>query len=108
MGREDVVRVLRRCRLALVAGGAMLDLQVIPPEPLVEVDGSAVCSLEDGGLLDDAAIATAAVDDRTALRHSRVVPAAAIARHLGDATCIGRTFAGASGSAIGVTHPSGE
>lgn len=63
MEREDVVRVLHRCRVALVPGAVMLDLQVIPPEPVVEVYGAAICSLEDGGLLDDAATATGVVDE---------------------------------------------
>jgi SAM-dependent methyltransferase len=66
MEREDVVHVLRRFRQALVPGGAILDLQVIPPEPAVEVDGEVVCRLEGGTLLEDAAAAAAAVDEEIA------------------------------------------
>lgn len=75
MEREDVVRVLRRSRVGLGPGGVILDLQVVPPEPVVEVDAVVVCTLEDGGLLDDAAAATAIVDglvDRGMLREEAV------------------------------------
>ncbi len=60
--REDVVHVLRRFRQALVPGGAILDLQVIPPEPAIEVDGEVICRMEGRTLLEDAAAAAAAVD----------------------------------------------
>lgn len=66
MEREDVVHALRRFRRALVPGGVILDLQVTPPAPVVEVDGDVVCRLEAGRLLEDAAAAAAAVDDEIA------------------------------------------
>lgn len=67
MEREDVVHVLRRFRQALRRDGAILDLQVIPPEPRLEqAGGRIVCHLESGTLLDDAAAAAAAIDDEIA------------------------------------------
>ena len=57
------MHVLHRFREVLARGGAMLDLQVIPPDPVVEVDGAHVCSIEGGALLDDAVAAAAVVDD---------------------------------------------
>jgi hypothetical protein len=67
MEREDVVHVLRRFREALVTGGVMLDLQVVPPDPVVEVDGAVVCSI-DGSVLLDAAVAATIVVDETIAR----------------------------------------
>jgi hypothetical protein len=66
MKREDVVHVLHRFRRALVPGGAILDLQVIPPDPVVEVDGEVVCRIEGGTLLEDAAAAAAVIDEEIA------------------------------------------
>ena len=66
MEREDVVHVLRRFRETLVPGGVMLDLQVIPPDPVVEVDGAGVCSIDGSVLLDAAAAATIVVDEMIA------------------------------------------
>jgi SAM-dependent methyltransferase len=66
MQREDVVRALRRFREALAPGGTILDLQVVAPEPTVEVNGEVVCRLEGGALLDDAATAAAVIDDEIA------------------------------------------
>jgi hypothetical protein len=63
MKREDVVHVLHRFRRALVPGGAILDLQVIAPHPIVEADGEIVCRLEGGTLLEDAAVAAAVIDE---------------------------------------------
>jgi hypothetical protein len=62
MEREDVVCVLRRFLPLLVPGGVVLDLQVVPPLPVVEVDGVVVCEIEGQGLLDAAADATAEID----------------------------------------------
>lgn len=56
------MHVLRRFREALVPGGIVLDLQVVPPDPVVEVDGEAVCAIDGRCLLDAAAAAAAAVD----------------------------------------------
>lgn len=63
MEREDVVRVLRRSRAGLVLGGVVLDLQVVPPEPVVEVAGTVVCSVEGDVLLHGAVEATDVVDE---------------------------------------------
>jgi len=60
------VHVLRRFREALAPAGVMLDLQVIPPDPVVEVDGAGVCSIDGSVLLDAAAAATIVVDEMIA------------------------------------------
>ena len=62
MEREDVVNVLSRFREALTPSGLILDLQVVPPQPVVEVDGADVCEVEGDSLLDAAGAATAIVD----------------------------------------------
>ena len=62
MEPEDVVHVLRRCREALGPDGVMLDLQVIRPNPRVEVDGRLVCEPDGEPLFAYADAARAAVD----------------------------------------------
>jgi hypothetical protein len=62
MEPEDVVHVLRRFRDALVSGGLMLDLQVILPQPIVEVDGTDVCEIDGSALFATADPAAAEVD----------------------------------------------
>ncbi|SRR6266516_1780913 len=62
MEPEDVVHVLRRFREAVVPDGLMVDLQVIRPDPVVEVDGVAVCEIDGGPLFATADPAAAAVD----------------------------------------------
>lgn len=62
MEKEDVVHVLRRFREALVPGGIVLDLQVIRPDPRVEVDGAAVCEIDGSPLLELADAAAGEVD----------------------------------------------
>jgi hypothetical protein len=62
MEPEDVVHVLRRFREALVPQGLMLDLQVIPPDPVVEVGGRVVCQIDGSALLSAADSAAAEVD----------------------------------------------
>jgi len=62
MEPEDVVHVLRRFRDALVPGGAMLDLQVIRPHPVVEVDGADVCEIDGSPLFATADPAAAEID----------------------------------------------
>jgi hypothetical protein len=59
---EDVVHVLRRLREALAPEGIVLDLQVIRPQPLVEVDGRIVCEIDGSSLFVGADAARAAVD----------------------------------------------
>jgi SAM-dependent methyltransferase len=66
MERDDVVHALRRFRRALAPNGAILDLQVVPPEPDIEADGGTVCRLEGGTLLVAAATAAAAIDEEIA------------------------------------------
>jgi hypothetical protein len=51
---------------AAAPGGIVLDLQVIRPNPVVEVDGRAVCELDGEPLFEWADAATAAVDARAA------------------------------------------
>jgi hypothetical protein len=62
MEPEDVGHVLRRFREAVVPGGLMLDLQVIRPDPVVEIDGQAVCEIDGSPLFVTADAAAAAVD----------------------------------------------
>jgi len=62
MAPEDVVHVLRRFREALVPEGLILDLQVIRPDPVVEVDGTVFCEIDGSPLFATADSAVAAVD----------------------------------------------
>jgi hypothetical protein len=62
MEPEDVGHVLRRFQAALVPRGLMLDLQVIRPHPVVEIDGKAVCEIDGSPLFATADPAAAAVD----------------------------------------------
>jgi SAM-dependent methyltransferase len=66
MQRNDVVHALHRFRQALAPGGAFLDLQVVAPAPVVEVEGEVVCLLEGGTLPRDAAAAAAVIDEEIA------------------------------------------
>jgi hypothetical protein len=59
---EDVVHVLRNMVSAAKPGGLVLDLQVIRPDPRVEVDGRFVCEIDGSSLFRMADAATAAVD----------------------------------------------
>jgi hypothetical protein len=52
---------------ALAPGGLVLDLQVIRPNPQVEVDGRVVCEIDGEPLFRWADAATAAVDARVAV-----------------------------------------
>jgi hypothetical protein len=75
MQPEDAVRVLRRFRAALIHNGVMLDLQVIHPNPVVEVTGAVVCEIDGSPLFVTADAAAAAVDamvDAGALREEAV------------------------------------
>ena len=62
MEPEDVVHVLRRLRETLVPEGIVLDLQVIRPHPLVEVDDTVLCEIDGSSLFVGADAARAAVD----------------------------------------------
>jgi hypothetical protein len=56
------VYVLRNMVKAVRPGGAVLDLQVIRPDPVVEVDGRIVCEVDGEPLFRRADAAAAAVD----------------------------------------------
>jgi hypothetical protein len=56
------VHVLRNMVEAVKPGGLVLDLQVIRPNPTVEVDGQAVCEIDGEPLFRSADAATDAVD----------------------------------------------
>lgn len=68
MEPEDVVHVLRRFRQALGPQGLMLDLQVVRPNPVVEIDGRVVCEIDGSPLFETADAATAEVDAMLAAR----------------------------------------
>jgi hypothetical protein len=59
---EDVGHVLRNMINAVKPGGLVLDLQVIRPDPRVEVDGRVVCKIDGEPLFRLADAAAAAVD----------------------------------------------
>jgi hypothetical protein len=59
---EDVVHVLRNMVTAVKPGGLVLDLQVIRPDPRVEVDGRFVCEIDGQPLFRLADAAAEAVD----------------------------------------------
>ena len=56
------MHVLRRLREALVPEGIVLDLQVIRPHPLVEVNDTFLCEIDGSSLFVGADAARAAVD----------------------------------------------
>lgn len=56
------MHVLRRMVEAVRPGGLVLDLQVIRPNPVVEVDGRDICEIDGEPLFLDADAATGAVD----------------------------------------------
>ena len=60
------MHVLGRMLEALAPGGVVLDLQVIRPNPQVEMDGQVVCEIDGEPLFEWADAATAAVDARIA------------------------------------------
>jgi hypothetical protein len=59
---EDVVHVLRNMVTAVKPGGLVLDLQVIRPDPRVELDGRFVCEIDGQPLFRLADAAAEAVD----------------------------------------------
>ena len=60
------MHVLRNMISSLKPGGLVLDLQVIPPDPRVEVDGQLVCEIDGQPLFRLADAAAAAVDAASA------------------------------------------
>ena len=61
------MHVLRNMISAVRPDGLVLDLQVIPPNPVVEVDGEILCEIDGAPLLRQAAAAAAGVDDLVTL-----------------------------------------
>jgi hypothetical protein len=59
---EDVVNVLRHMVAAVRPGGAILDLQVIRPNPRVELGGELICETDGQPLFEKADAAADAVD----------------------------------------------
>lgn len=62
MAPEDVVNVLRNMVSAVRPGGAILDLQVIRPNPRVELGGELICEIDGQPLFKKADAAADAVD----------------------------------------------
>ena len=65
------MHVLRNMVEAVKPGGIVLDLQVIRPNPIVEVDGQIVCEIDGEPLFRNADAATAAIDEL--IRDGRLV-----------------------------------
>jgi hypothetical protein len=63
---EDVVNVLSQMIEAAAAGGLILDLQVIRPDPVVELDRESIAVIDGTELFAWADAATAAIDARIA------------------------------------------
>ena len=57
------MHVLGQMVAAVKLGGQVFDLQVIRPDPVVEVDGRVVCEIDGEPLFISADAATAAVED---------------------------------------------
>jgi hypothetical protein len=72
------VDVLSKMIAAVKPGGHVLDLQVIRPDPVVEVDERALCEIDGEPLFVSADAATAAVD---ALVHRGVLVEEAVDDH---------------------------
>jgi hypothetical protein len=96
MEPEDVVHVLRRFRESLVPDGLILDLQVIRPDPVVEVDGRALCVIDGTPLFANADAATAEVD--RLIEAARLVEEGVddhdVLRHYGSGPLVVEDFAG--------------
>jgi hypothetical protein len=59
---KDVVNVLHNMISGVRTGGVILDLQVIRPDPRVELVGELICDIDGSALFEKADAATAAVD----------------------------------------------
>jgi hypothetical protein len=59
---EDVVNVLRNMVRAVRPGGAILDLQVIRPNPRIELGDELICEIDGQPLFEKADAAANAVD----------------------------------------------
>ena len=62
MAPEDVVNVLRNMVEAVRPGGEILDLQVIRPNPQIELGGESICEIDGRPLFEKADAAANAVD----------------------------------------------
>ena len=84
------MHVLRRFREALVPEGIVLDLQVIRPHPLVEVDGRVLCEIDGSPLFAGADAARAAVDLLVAERllHEEAVDDHDVLKHYDDGSAL--------------------
>lgn len=60
------MNVLSRMIEATASGGLLLDLQVIRPDPVVELDGERIAGIDGSELFAWADVATAAIDARVA------------------------------------------
>jgi len=89
------VHVLRRFREALVPEGIVLDLQVIRPHPLVELDGRVLCEIDGSPLFAGADAARAAVDLLVAERllHEEAVDDHDVLKHYDDGEALVEDFA---------------
>ena len=96
MEAEDVVHVLRNMVEAVKPGGTVLDLQVIRPNPRVEVDGRVLCEVDGEPLFRTADAATAAVEELVA--RGRLVEQAVddhdVRKHYPDGADLVADFAG--------------
>jgi hypothetical protein len=90
------VHVLRNMVEAVEPGGLVLDLQVIRPDPTVEVDGQAVGEIDGEPLFRSADAATAAVDAlvRTRRLVERAVDNHDVRKHYADGVELIDDFAG--------------
>jgi hypothetical protein len=90
------VHVLRTMVEAVEPDGLVFDLQVIRPNPTVEVDGQAVCEIDGEPLFRSADAATAAVD--ALVRTGRLVEQAVddhdVRRHYAGGAELVEDFAG--------------
>jgi hypothetical protein len=93
---EDVVHVLQNMVQAVKRGGTILDLQVIRPNPRVEIDGLVVCEIDGEPLFHKADAATEAVD--VLVRAGRLVETAHdehdVRKHYPTGTALIDDFAG--------------
>lgn len=64
------MHVLRRFRNALAPDGLILDLQVIRPNPVVEIDGADACEIDGSPLFATADPAAAAIDEMVTAAYS--------------------------------------
>ena len=89
------MHVLRRFREALVPEGIVLDLQVIRPHPLVELDGRVLCEIDGSPLFAGADAARAAVDLLVAERllHEEAVDDHDVLKHYDDGEALVEDFA---------------